>query len=112
MQTTKSSSPFGSATRTRVLLALSLLSESHARELARVIRASHSGVLAALAGLEKDGIVAARAVGRSRLFRIDPRYFAARELEPYLARLTEPESELRQSASALRRRPRRSGKPL
>ncbi len=112
MKTMRTSSPFGGATRTRALLALQLLGESHVRELARVIGASHSGVLSALAGLERDGIVAARLVGRAKAYRVDPRYFAAEELAAYLARLVEGEPELRAAVAALRRRPRRAGKPL
>jgi DNA-binding transcriptional ArsR family regulator len=99
-------------TRTKVLLALRLLEESYPRELARLLDSPVSGVQQALRGLEKDGLVAARPVGRTRLFRIDPRYFARPELEGYLQRLLEPEAEIRRRASASRRRPRRGGKPL
>ena len=106
------SSPFGGATRTRVLLALRLLADSYPRELARIIGASLSGVQNALRGLERDGLVAGRSVGRTRVFRINPRYFARADLERYLLRLTEPETELRRRIDALRRRPRRTGKPL
>jgi DNA-binding transcriptional ArsR family regulator len=106
------SSPFGGQTRTRVLLALRLLDESYARELARVLDAPLSGVQMALRGLERDGLVAARTAGRTRLFRLDPRYFARQELARYLLRLTEPEADLRGRVAALRRRPRRTGKPL
>ncbi len=112
MKTMRTSGPFGGGTRTRTLLALQLLGDSHARELARVIGASHSGVLATLRGFEQDGMIAARAAGRSRIYKIDPRYFAARELEAYLARLVEGEPDLRAAVEALRRRPRRAGKPL
>jgi len=49
------SSPFGGKTRTRVLLALRLLSESYPRELARVLDTSLYGVQQALKGLEVDG---------------------------------------------------------
>ncbi len=107
-----SSSPFGSAARTRVLLALRLLSESYPRELARVLDTPLSAVQRALQGLERDGLVAARSLGRTRAFRLDPRYFAFADLQRYLLRLAEPEAELRRSVSALRRRPRRTGKPL
>jgi hypothetical protein len=51
-------------------------------------------------------------VGRTRLYRLDPRYFAHEDLKRYLERLAEPEDALRESLAALRRRPRRSGKPL
>jgi len=106
------SSPFGGQTRTRVLLALRLLEESYARELTRVLRAPLAGVQNALYGLARDGLIAGRPAGRTRLFRLNPRYFAKEELQRYLLRLTEPESDLRARVAELRRRPRRGGKPL
>lgn len=108
----KGSSPFGSGTRTRVLLCLSLLGESYARELARVLRAPLSGVQKALQSLELDGLVAGRPVGRTRIFQLDPRYFARDALQAFLRRLAEPETALRGQLATLRRRPRRTGKPL
>ena len=106
------SSPFGSRTRTRTLLALRLLTESYPRELSRLLEAPLNSVQQALLGLEKDGLVAARSVGRTRLFRINPRYFAYSELMQFLMRLTEPENDLSQRIEGIRRRPRRTGKPL
>jgi DNA-binding transcriptional ArsR family regulator len=107
-----SSSPFGSFTRTRVLLALQLLVESYPRELARFLELHLSSVQKALKSLEKDGLVAGRSVGRTRVYRLSPRAFARRELIRYLERLLEPEADLRERAASLRRRPRRTGKPL
>ena len=101
------SSPFGGSARTSTLLGLRLLGESYPRELARVLGIALSGVQQALRGLERDGLVAARSAGRTRLCRIDPRYFARPELEAYLGRLLDPESELKRSVAELRRRPRR-----
>ena len=106
-----SSSPFGGQTRTRTLLALRLLEESYARELARLLGVSLFGVQSALRGLERDGLVATRAAGRTRLVRLNPRYFAREELQRYLLKLAEPDRELRTRIGALRRRPRRTGKP-
>ena len=105
-------SPFGTAARTSVLLALSLLSESYPRELARLLDLPLSGVQRALRSLESDGLIAARSAGRTRLFRLDPRYFARAELLALLSRLSEAEDGLKGRVEALRRRPRRSGKPL
>jgi hypothetical protein len=51
-------------------------------------------------------------MGRTRVFRIDPRYFAYKDFQQYLQRLTEPEEELRERINAIRRRPRRTGKRL
>src|SRR5687768_17160440 len=112
MKVSGSSSPFGSYARTRVLLALQMLGESYARELARIVGLSLSSVQRALQSFERDGLVAGRFVGRTRLFRLNPRAFARPELERYLERLLDSESELRARAASLRRRPRRTGKPL
>jgi len=107
-----SSSPFGSKTRTRILLALRLLDESYPRELARLLESSLNGIQQALLGLENDRLLVARTVGRTRLYSLNPRYFAYEELQRYLLRLAEPENELRTLAESLRRRPRRTGKSL
>lgn len=106
------SSPFGSSARTGVLLALSLLKESYPRELARLLDLPLSGVQRSLRSLEGDGLIGARTAGRTRLFRLDPRYFAHDELVRLLARLAAAEEELRRGVEGLRRRPRRAGKPL
>jgi DNA-binding transcriptional ArsR family regulator len=106
------SSPFGSRTRTLVLLALSLLEESFPRELARMLEAPLNGVQQALRGLEVDGLVAARAAGRTRLYRLNPRYFARQPLAEYLKRLASAENELVERTATVRKRPRRAGKPL
>jgi len=106
------SSPFGGRARTRVLMALGLLSESYARELARLLDMPLSGVQRALQGLERDGLVAARAMGRTRAFRLNPGYFAFKDLKRYVLRIAAPETELQGRISTLRRRPRRTGKPL
>jgi DNA-binding FadR family transcriptional regulator len=107
-----SSSPFGGETRTRVLVALRLLDESYPRELARLLGVSLSSVQQAVRSLECDGLVAVRTMGRTRLARIDPRYFARRELLAFLGRLAEADLTLAAAAAAHRRRPRRTGKPL
>ena len=106
------SSPFGGQTRTLVLLTLSFLDESFPRELARLLEVPLNGVQQALRGLEADGLVAARGAGRTRLYRLNPRYFAREELGAYLKRLAEAESALAERIANLRRRPRRPGKPL
>lgn len=112
MKVTDPASPFGSLTRTRILLALQLLKETYARELARLINLSLSSVQKGLRSLERDGLVVGRAAGRTRLYRLNPRAYARREFESYLERLLESEDDLRARVSRLRRRPRRTGKPL
>jgi DNA-binding transcriptional ArsR family regulator len=106
------SSPFGSLSRTGCLIALRLLDESYPRELARLLEMPLFSVQRALGRLERDGLVAARSRGRTRVFRLNPAYFAARELEQLLSRLIAQEPELDKRSRALRRRPRRTAKPL
>lgn len=106
------SSPFGSLTRTRLLLALELLGQSYARELSRLLSSSFSVVQKGLVSLERDGLIVGRLIGRTRLFEISPRYFAAKELRAYLSRLAAADPDLQRRTSALRRRPRRTGKRL
>lgn len=106
------SSPFGSQTRTRLLLALELLGQSYARELARLLGASLSAVQKGLASLERDGLIAGRLMGRTRLFQINPRYFAVAQLRELLAKVMVADRDLKARAAELRRRPRRTGKRL
>lgn len=106
------SSPFGGLTRTRVLIALRLLGSSYPRELARTLDAPVSGVRKALQSLERDALVAGRIVGRTRVYQLNPAYFAREALQGYLSRLADADAETRERVSRLRRRPRRTGKPL
>lgn len=106
------SSPFGGKTRTRVLVAIGLLGSSFPRELSRLLGTPVSAVSRALAGLERDAVVAGRLVGRTRLYTLNPAYFAKRELEAYLARLADADTDLLIQVESLRRRPRRLKKPL
>ena len=88
------------------------MGESYPRELARVLGLRLSGVQKALRSLEADGLVAGRAVGRLRLYRLNPRAYARPELERYLNRLLDAQPDLRAAVASLRRRPRRTGKPI
>ena len=106
------SSPFGGRTRTRVLLALRLLRSSYPRELSRILVAPLAPIQRAMRGLEKDGLIVGRSVGRTRVFTLNPSYLARRELAAYLARLADADEELQRAVTLLRRRPRRTGKPL
>ena len=106
------SSPFGSGTRTRVLLALRLMGSSYPRELARLLDSAVNGVQGAIRSLERDGLIVGRAVGRTRLFELNPRYFAATELRALVDKLSDADRDLKDRIATLRRRPRRTAKPL
>ena len=106
------SSPFGSRTRTRTLVALALLRSSYPRELARLLGTNLNAVRKGLASLELDGLVAGRQIGRTPVYEVNPAYFARREFARYVGRVAEADNELNASVNRLRRRPRRIGKPL
>lgn len=112
MEVKTGSSPFGSNTRTRVLLVLQLLGDSYPRELSRLLELPLSVVQKALRSLERDSLIAGRTTGRTRPYRINSRYFASAELRQLLIKLAEPEGDLKRRLAELRKRPRRSGKPL
>jgi DNA-binding transcriptional ArsR family regulator len=88
------SSPFGSNTRTAILLLLSRRGQAHVRLLARLLDVPLSVVQHALRSLEADGLVACRREGRIRQVFLSPAYPAHEELLKYLCRLADLEPEL------------------
>ena len=104
-------SPFGSRTRTRVLLVLETQGQSHLREHARRLPAPLSVVQKAVRSLERDGLVAGRPAGRTRLLELAPGYFALPELRGFLKRLARAEGAPDTRGEAVRRQPRRKGEP-
>lgn len=105
-------SPFGSRSRTRLLIALELLGQTYPRELARLLGTSLSATQKGIESLERDGLVAGRLLGRTRLVQLNPAYFAMKEVRALLARLVAADRDLESKVAALRRRPRKSGKRL
>jgi transposase len=80
------------------------MTESYPRELARILDVSLFSVQKALASMERDGLVASRTLGRTRLYGLNPRYLASRELREYLERLAGREFELRRKVGTIARR--------
>lgn len=103
---------FGNPTRTAILMLLVELEESYPRELARLVSASLSSVQLAVDGLEREGIIATRRIGSERRVSLNPRFFAYRQLKDLLRKMADSEPEIGQTVRAIRRRPRRRGKPL
>ena len=103
---------FGTPLRTEILVLLRLLGTSYPRELARLLDRPLSVVQKALVSLEQDTLVAAQSIGRTRVYRLNPSYYASRELAAYLSRIAEVEKEIFDFAAKVRRRPRRTGKRL
>lgn len=103
---------FGSRRRTQVLIAVTLAGETYARELARLADAPLLSIQRVVDALEIEGVLAVRTSGRQRRVTLNPRFYAYAELRALLLRLAEGEQELESAVGALRRSPRRKGKPL
>ncbi len=112
MATARNLKLFGSSRRTEVLVAIALLGDTYPSELARLLEAPLFSVQNIVAALDREGVVAVRAAGRSRLVSLDPRYFAFNELKNLLLKLSAAEPRLRAAVAGRRSRPRRSGEPL
>lgn len=112
MEVLKRSKLFGTRRRTEVMLLLHLLRESHASELAKLLRAGLLPVQRILNALEDENIVTGRTVGRERRYSFNPRFSASRELSKLLSVLAERDVEVRTAAASIRRRPRKRGKAL
>ena len=103
---------FGNPARTRVLLAVGLLQQTYPREIARVTGLPLMSTQRIVNDLEKQGVLASRLRGNQREVRLNPRYFAERELRGLLSRLAAADTALSRKIDSMRRRPRRAGKAL
>jgi len=103
----------GSQDAEKALMYLYCLDEGYAREMARTWGVTPSAVQNQLRRLEMAGVVYGRSLGRTRLYRLNPRYPFLAELKALLGRALAfyPEDE-RQKLVMTRRRPRLAGKPL
>ncbi|MHB8355444.1 MAG: winged helix-turn-helix domain-containing protein [Vulcanimicrobiaceae bacterium] len=102
----------GTRVRTRVLLAIALLERSYPREIARVTGVPLMSVQRIVNDLERQGVLASRRTGVQREVRLNPSYFAYRELKALLLRVSLADEGLTETVESLRRRPRRAGKAL
>ncbi|MBI1332679.1 MAG: hypothetical protein JST12_02560 [Armatimonadetes bacterium] len=109
---TKEPGLFGSEAKTRVLLAIYLLNETYASELAQLLGRSVSRIQEAVAGFETVGVVVTRMFGGARVITLNPNYFAAEELKELLRKLGTEDVVLQKMLAKKRRRPRRMGKEL
>lgn len=107
----RASKLFGSPRRSQVLMLLALLGESYPTELARLLDAPLVSVIKILDGLELDGVVATKMLGRVRRVSLEPRFHAFKALEALLVQLGSADRSIRSAAAKRRGRPRRKGKP-
>jgi predicted transcriptional regulator len=103
----------GSINAERVLLFILAREEGYASEVANYFETDLYGIQKQLDKLENGGILASRKVGRTRLYRFNPRYSFLKELKSLLDKtLSFYPPEEQERLRIFRRRPRRRGKPL
>jgi DNA-binding transcriptional ArsR family regulator len=102
---------FGSATRTRAILAIALLKETYVRQLAGLLGVSSPVIFRITDDLEREGVVISRYVGRTRTISLNPRLYGIRELEAFLMKYAKG-SDVEENVGRIRRRPRRRGKQI
>lgn len=100
-------------TAARVMLYLFHYGEAYATGTAKDLGIPLSAVQRQLLKLETAGFLTSKLAGRTRLYRIDPKRPSARKLQEFIGVFYEgmPLAE-RERMFAVRRRPRRSGKPV
>jgi DNA-binding transcriptional ArsR family regulator len=102
---------FGGRTRTAILIAVRLLEETYATELADMLGLRKFSVQRVLDSLESEGAIVSRTMGRTRLVQLNTRYFAAKPLAELLWSMGKKDTGLQKQLATRRRRPRRAGKP-
>ena len=103
----------GSKNAERVLLYLLARSQGYTREIARFWGSDPDSIHKQLARLERGGVMDSKSVGRTRVYRFNPRYSFLKELKALLNKALSfyPQDE-QESLLVVRRRPRRKDKPL
>ena len=103
---------FGSRTRERLLKLLGLFERSYPRRLAAVLDEDLSVVQRAMNDLERDGILASRLMGRTRLFELNRTYQHYAPVRELLERMGQSDPDIVEAAQRIRQRPRRASKEL
>lgn len=103
----------GSEGAERVLLFIAARDKGYALEIADTFDMSVSNVQKHFERMERDGLLVNEKVGRTRVYRFNPRYAFKEEVEALLRKALSVAPEVLRNRLLLdRRRPRRKGKPL
>ena len=103
----------GSEGAERVLLFLAARRQGYALEIANTFGMSVSNVQKHLERMERDGLLVSEKIGRTRVFRFNPRYTFKQEIDALLTKaLSVSPSALKEQLLLDRRLPRRKEKPL
>lgn len=106
---------FGNESIERVLFYLLKNKTCYALQLKNQFQSALSPIQQALLRLERGGILASNLAGKTRVFQFNPRYLFLEELCSFLEKAyeTQPEEiKKKYYEMPIRKRPRRTGKPL
>ena len=103
----------GSLNCERALIFLRARGQGYAREITRYFRTGLAPIQRQLDKLEQNGILYSELIGRTRVYKFDPRYPFLSELGSLLDKALQAYPDQQREALLMnRRRPRRRGKPL
>ena len=106
---------FGNESIERVLFYILQNKTCYALQLKKQFQSALSPMQQALLRLEKGGILVSTLVGKTRIFQFNPRYLFLKQLSSFLQRAYETlpkELQKKYYEAPVRKRPRRTGKPL
>jgi len=106
---------FGNESVERVLFYLVQNKTCYALQLKKQLQFALSSIQQALLRLESGGILVSTLVGKTRVFQFNPRYPFLKELSSFLQTAYESlpeEIKKKYYETRIRKRPRRTGKPL
>lgn len=103
----------GSEAAEKVLLYIANYGDGYAKAISEVFGLSLSQVQRQLNKFEREGLLVSQVVGKTRLFKFNPRYALKKELLVLLNKaLSILPKEVTQKYFRKRKRPRRAGKPI
>jgi hypothetical protein len=106
-------SVFGSMSRERILVFIAAREQGYAREISQFWKCPDQPIKRELNRLESDGVLTAKAYGRTISYSLSPRFFLRKELSALLLKAIEAyEPNLREGLIYNRRRPRAKGKQV
>ncbi len=106
---------FGNVVIEKILFYLLMNEKSYGSELSKILETPLYSVQKALMRLEDGGVIVALEEGKTRMFQFNPRYPFLKELKAFLNKAYDflpIEMKKRFYEAPLRRRPRKTGKPL
>lgn len=103
----------GNSTIEKILFTLESYGQAYPLELSKLFNIPVNGIQQQMDRLENGGVIVSSMVGRTRLYKFNPRYPFFKELRALVQRAMEflPEKEIRKYYRR-RTRPRKKGKPL